>query len=138
MRTFGVVASLLLGCTSGPAEDFDGGFDADLSCAFESVVIERVFEPNCGDSRCHDSNRPRAGLDLVSTGLAQRLINEPSRLSECGEPILVVPGVARASFLMDKVLGSHGDCGDSMPPDETLSLEDQRCLVEWIDSMPFE
>ena len=95
---------LLGACATDAPFVEDGGMDdADLSCAFESVVRARVFEPNCTDSSCHDSTRPRAGLDLERPGITERVVNQPSVDRECGDRILVVPGVARASFLMDKV-----------------------------------
>ena len=132
-----LAAMLLVGCTSDPVAletslDPDAGMD---SCADESVVRALVFERSCTASPCHDSNAPKAGLDLESPGIEERVRNQPSIQSDCGERVLVVPGLARASFLMDKVLGTHGECGDPMPIDDDISLEEQRCLVEWIDSM---
>ena len=110
----------------------DAGVD---SCVFEGVVRARVFTPRCADSQCHDRQRPKAGLDLERPGIANRIAGQRSVQSECRERLVIVPGVARASFLMDKVLGMHGECGDSMPPDDPLTLDEQRCLVEWIDAM---
>ena len=91
----------------------------------------------CGASDCHDERRPAAGLDLVSPEPSSRLVGVTSIHDDCEERELVVPGVAPASFLMDKVLGTQrAGCGDPMPSATTsLTIEERRCLVEWIDSM---
>ena len=115
-----------------------GATDADLSslsCEDEAGVRARVFEVHCGSGDCHDEDRPRAGLDLVSPGVTTRLRTLTSVHEDCeGRPI-VEPGSARGSFLLEKVLGTHGSCGDPMPLEGALSLEERRCLVQWIDAM---
>lgn len=119
----------------------DGGAPADAtfsasSCADEAVVREQVLTPRCGGGECHGGARPKAGLDLEQPGLATRLAGARSIHEACGDRALVVPGVARASFLVDKILGREGACGDPMPLEGSLSLEERRCLVTWIDALP--
>lgn len=139
-RLWLAAAALLGACDGGPVAplrpDAAPPADAPLAaCASEPGVRARVFAPRCGDSDCHDADRPRAGLDLVSPGVAGRLAGVRSVHDPCADRQLVVPGVARASFLLDKVLGTQGECGDPMPLEAPLSLEERRCLVEWIDAM---
>jgi len=134
---------LLVGCDveiqplrpdGGSVSVSDAGLGA-LTCADEAMVRARVFEVHCADSDCHDADRPRAGLDLVSPGIRSRVVGRRSVHDACGSREIVVPGLAPASFLLDKVLGTEGECGDPMPLDANLTLEERRCLVEWIESM---
>lgn len=117
----------------GAAAFLDAG---PLDCTDEDAVRDRLLFPHCGDSDCHDERRPAGRLDLVSPDLSERLAGRTSIHEACADRELVVPGVARASFLMDKVLGTQGPCGDPMPSATMeLPLEERRCLVQWIDSL---
>lgn len=118
---------------AGPARDasFDPG-----SCIDEAVLREQVLVPRCAGADCHGGDRPKAGLDLERPGLATRLSGARSIHDDCASRELIVPGVARASFLLDKVLGLEGACGDPMPLEGALTLDERRCLVEWIDALP--
>lgn len=137
-----IAALLLAACTpesGGPARP-DAGSPPDagpipMSCDDESIAIARVLRPRCGDADCHDEDRPKAELDLVSPGIDSRVIGSRSIHDACAERQLVVPGVPQASFLFDKVLALEGECGDPMPLDTELTLEERRCLVEWIGAM---
>jgi len=138
--TWASLALLLVACGSdvAPLRPDAGARDADLSslsCLEEEGVRARVFERHCADADCHDADDPEAGLDLVSPGVTERIRDRPSILEGCGDRILVRPGNARASFMLDKVLALEGMCGDPMPAEGELPLEGRRCLVEWIDAM---
>lgn len=147
-RPIGFVALLvggMVGGCAGPTIDPlrpDGGPAVDagpLDCTDADAVRTRLLQWRCGDGDCHDERRPAADLDLVSPGLNERLVGATSVHERCVGRPLVVPGVARASFLMDKVLGTHGRCGDPMPSATTaLSPEERRCLALWIDAIPPE
>ena len=137
-----IVALVLVACTpeaAGPARP-DAGPRSDagpvsLTCADEGVAVALVLRPRCGDADCHDEDRPKAELDLISPGVAHRVIGARSIHDACADRALVVPGVPQASFLFDKVLAREGECGDPMPLDTDLTLEERRCLVEWIGAM---
>ncbi|RZO60272.1 MAG: hypothetical protein EVA89_13485 [Sandaracinaceae bacterium] len=135
------LALLLVACGSDPVAPLrpdSGATDANLaslSCAEEEGVRRGVFERYCGDADCHDADRPEAGMDLVTPGVTERLSNRNSVIEGCEERVVVVPGVARASFMLDKVLATQGGCGDPMPLEGDLPLEGRRCLVEWIDAL---
>ena len=138
----GLAVTLLLGCAMEVEPlrpDAPPRFDASMvtpeDCVDEEVAIGFVLQPRCGSSDCHDDERPSAGLDLVTPGVTDRVIGAPSVHEECPGAELVVPGVAQASFLMDKVLGQEGACGDPMPRDGDLTLDERRCLVRWIQGM---
>ncbi|MGE0786686.1 MAG: c-type cytochrome domain-containing protein [Sandaracinaceae bacterium] len=105
------------------------------SCVDEEVVRARVFAPHCATADCHAGPRPEGGLDLDAAGLATRLASATSIQEGCEGRPLIVPGDARSSYLMDKVIGAASACGDPMPADGALALEDRRCLVVWIDGL---
>lgn len=142
-RLAACVIALAAGCAGPTIEPLrpDGGpppTDAGpLDCTDGDAVRVGLLQPLCGDSDCHDDRRSAAELDLVSPGLSERLMGQTSIHEECAGREIVVPGVARASFLMDKVLGTHDTrCGDPMPSSTTsLSVEERRCLVQWIDAL---
>ncbi|HJL00176.1 MAG TPA: hypothetical protein RMH85_06250 [Polyangiaceae bacterium LLY-WYZ-15_(1-7)] len=123
---------------SGPGEDA-GAPLADAgpaSCATEEGVRALVFAPSCAGSACHDASRPRAGLDLVTPGLSERIQGVRSVHAACEDQLLVVPGDAPASFFMEKLLGTHDtSCGDPMPNRGELTPEQVRCVAEWIGSL---
>ncbi|MCA9609545.1 MAG: hypothetical protein KC619_28295 [Myxococcales bacterium] len=127
--------SVLVPLRPDAGDAIDATFAAE-QCMEEGVLRARVLVPRCGGSDCHGGARPKAGLDLEAPGLAARLVGAPSIHEGCGDRTLVVPGVARASFLVDKVLGLEGTCGDPMPLEGELTLEERRCLVAWIDGLP--
>lgn len=136
-----VVLASLVACTSGgegPAgSDVDAG-TFDGPCLDEADVRARVLAPSCTGSACHDARRPKAGLDLETPNVSARLLGVRSIHDACAERLLLVPGDPAASFLMDKVLGRQGACGDPMPELGALEPAQRRCVAEWIAAMPTE
>lgn len=133
-----LVALALSACA--PSSDGPAGSDLDAGsfegpCLDEAFVRARVFAPSCTDSACHDTRRPKAGLDLETPGVSERLVGTRSIHDACADRLLLVPGDPTASFFMDKVLGRQGDCGEAMPELEELAPEQRRCVAEWIASM---
>ncbi|MEM6958134.1 MAG: hypothetical protein AAF411_11945 [Myxococcota bacterium] len=133
------VRALALACAlaacgddAGGASTLDFGVDADRSCQTDEGVRAVVFEPSCGTSRCHDADRPRADLDLVSDGFAERLMSATSVHPRCRERALVLPGDPADSLLIEKILGTHGACGDPMPPRDALTPVQRSCVAEWV------
>lgn len=143
-----LVAGLACAPACAPGGDGPAGVSSDASidaatgvvpegpCLTEADVVAVVFAPSCAGSACHDARRPKAGLDLATPGVAERMIGARSIHDACAERLLLVPGDPAASFLMDKVLGRQGACGDPMPELGDLDPAQRRCLAEWIASMP--
>ncbi len=113
----------------------DAGPGVSMSCADEAAVVAQVLRPRCADADCHDADEPKAELDLVSPGVSARVVAARSIHDACRDRAIVVPGVPQASFLFDKVLATEGECGDPMPLDSSLTLDERRCLAEWIGAM---
>jgi len=94
-------------------------------------MSSQVFEPSCVDAGCHGSNDRAAGLDLQSSTLELELYGQGASL--CDGEVLVVPGDAASSYLIDKLRGTG--CGAPMPigaalPDETID-----CIAIWVDGL---
>ncbi len=105
-------------------------------CLTEADVATAVFTPSCAGSACHDARRPKAGLDLATPGIAERMRGVRSIHDACAERFLLVPGDPAASFLVDKVLGRQGSCGDPMPELGDLAPAQRQCLAEWVAALP--
>lgn len=143
IRRVFLLGLFVLGCETSPATPGDGGMAtpdasarADVGCVDEESVRTQVFAPTCTSSACHDDSRPKAGLDLESPGLRARLAEMSSVHEACADRRLLVPGSPAESFLMSKVLGTHGECGDPMPgARRSMSPAQRQCIAEWIAAM---
>ena len=92
-------------------------------------VVARIFEPSCGGTGCHGSIAPQQDLDLVSDGVASRVVGVP------GKGCLVTladPASPEASLIYEK-LSATPPCGAPMPlARPPLSSADAACVLDWI------
>jgi hypothetical protein len=89
-----------------------------------------ILKKSCGG--CHGAASPAKNLDLVSAGLAARLINKPAQCNN--QPyISSTGGMDPAGLLLDKLAGPVSDCGVQMPPTglPALSPTDVACVRAW-------
>lgn len=107
-----------------------------LVCETEEDVSGVVFATTCATSRCHDAEASRGRLDLETPGFTERIRARPSVHERCRDQVLLVPGDPANSFLMRKVLGSQGNCGDPMPNRGDITPAQRRCIAEWISNAP--
>jgi hypothetical protein len=99
------------------------------------AVQAQILQPTCGASACHGGSAPALALDLVSPGLAQRLVDVPA--NGCGDAVLIAPGDPAHSYLLQKLTPGAETCGDPMPlVAAPLSNETLTCLQAWIAAMP--
>ena len=84
----------------------------------------------CGD--CHDAQDKAKGLDLVTPGVAARLVGVKSA---CGDKLLLDPsGPTAAGQLLDKLRGPVAGCGAQMPYGmPPLTAQERSCLAAWAD-----
>jgi hypothetical protein len=128
-----IIGSLLLvGCPGGlnNCEDFNacpGGAGGS-----PGTTVELVFEVNCGNAVCHDSDQPAAGLDLVSPDVASRTVGMNSNDPTCGSDILVIAGDPDESYMIKKIVNEPGVCGGQMPIGTLLDAEDTNVIRDWI------
>jgi hypothetical protein len=84
----------------------------------------------CGD--CHDAQDRAKGLDLVTPGVAARLVGVKSA---CGDKLLLDPsGPTAAGQLLDKLRGPVANCGAQMPYGmPPLTAQEKACVAAWAD-----
>lgn len=117
------------------AADDDAGGGGEGACPEGTDVEADLMAARCGGSVCHGAEAPAAGLDLVSPGIAERMIDVPSTQESCGGAILLVPGDPDASLLFEKLLPSPS-CGAQMPLAQAAFDDGEiACVREWIAGM---
>jgi predicted CxxxxCH...CXXCH cytochrome family protein len=110
-----------------------GGDQAAGGCDTQDV-IETVFAQTCSGANCHSAGKKSGGLDLASPGVEARLVNALSK--GCSDRVLVSPGNAAGSYLLDKLQGAGDVCGAPMPLGGTpLDAAKINCVADWIDSL---
>jgi hypothetical protein len=96
----------------------------------EGIEALALFAARCGD--CHGEKDRAKGLDLVTPGVAARLVGVKST---CGDKLLLDDsGPTAAGQLLDKLRGPVAGCGAQMPYGmPPLSMQERSCLGEWAD-----
>ena len=91
-----------------------------------------LFASRCAGLECHGPGA--AEVDLLSPGVADRLVDKPSspNLLCAGRTYVATDGTA--SLLLDK-LGSTAPCGSRMPLKGNIGSQHVTCLVEWVASL---
>jgi hypothetical protein len=88
-----------------------------------------LLAARCAGAECHVGEAPAAGLDLVSAGVAERLLDVPS---SCGGAPLVDTSSPGASVLLDRVRAVP-QCGAPMPlGGPPLDAVERACLEAWV------
>jgi len=119
------------GNATGGGEDVpsDAGPDADPNLGPCGDVVERIFVPSCGGTGCHGATGAQQDLDLVSAGVASRVVGVPG--IGCSAT-LADPANPEDSLLYQKLLPTP-PCGSPMPlARPALSDEDVACVRAWI------
>lgn len=111
---------------AGPTEMPTAGTGATDPCG---DVVERIFKPSCGGTGCHSATGSQQGLDLVSDGVAARVVGVSG--TTCLQT-LADPADPEGSLLYQKLLPMPG-CGAQMPlARPPLSSADVACVKSWI------
>lgn len=117
----------LAGCPGklrDPERFTDGGVTDGGNCP---DVPTEIFAMKCAGSVCHSGATPAQSLDLVSPGVASRVVGKTS--GECIGP-LADPSDPEGSALYIKISGTM--CGSRMPSGSTLSDSEIACVKDWI------
>ncbi len=120
-------AVLLAGCPGtlrDPERFTDGGTDGG-DCP---DVPTDIFAAKCAGSSCHGGATPVQGLDLVSDGVASRVVGKAA--IGCKGP-LADPEKPEDSVLYIKI-APEATCGGRMPPGPALSDTEIACVKDWI------
>lgn len=153
--TFSGAGGTGTGGTQADPPDFS--WAADVECDWQTPLVR-----NCAFTGCHNARTVVADLDLTpNADLALRLKDVPATHGDrnCGEPgqpfreclpqepqecvpfqgaLLVDSASPAESFMLRKLLGTHGGCGDEMPidpgnsPSREWSEERRECLLELV------
>jgi mono/diheme cytochrome c family protein len=105
----------------------DGAMAADVKF---SSTVQPIFDANC--VACHQSGAAQQGLNLESGSSYAAIVNHRSTVVDHA---LVVPGSPASSYLLLKVLGTHGEVGGKgvrMPMGGDLPPADVQSLRDWI------
>jgi hypothetical protein len=107
--------------------------------------LTAVFSAHCGTSVCHSpGSMPGGDLDLLSPGVASRLINVTADHADvdmdggttCVPDKYVDTQNPAASWLLLKLNGGEGTCGLAMPETgNALSTTELKCVSDWIASV---
>ena len=121
-------AILVGGC---PGRHANGDAFGDGGTELRSA--EAILAQSCGTTGCHDdTSQAQAGLDLLSPGVENRVVDVNAITIGCTDEVYVVAGDPDSSYLIDKVLNVPGICGLQMPVVGTLPPEDIETLRQWI------
>jgi len=105
-----------------------------------------TFRAHCALSGCHSGRVPAADLDLASSRVLDRLLDQPSThldIDPDGIPpecptgdLLVDTQNPEESWMLKKLRDEQGECGDPMPAIPTgFDDEELSCLESWILSL---
>ena len=128
----------LVGCPPGSLEDPErfldaSAPDASASCPPGFDVEKDLFAKSCTSSLCHDDTDGGGKLNLLSPGVAARLVGVPSSDGSCGSRLLIDPTTPEQSFLLEKLTSSTPACGERMPNGPTpLPAAQIECVKVWI------
>lgn len=111
----------------------DGGMNMMPACALELDVEVDIFAMKCSGDICHGggaANPPSGGIDLVTMGVADRLLDMPA--VGCMQQPLVDTATPSNSVMLTRVRGA-GACGSAMPLGTSgLSAGEIECIEAWI------
>jgi hypothetical protein len=94
-------------------------------------VVARILVPSCGGTGCHSALAPQQGLDLVSPGVAERVVGATGK--QCLQ-LLVDPQNPEQSLMYQKLLPKPM-CGAQMPlARPPLSSADVACMLTWMSA----
>ncbi len=126
---------LLVGCPGklGDKEAFIAAFnDGGVSQTDTGPcgdVVARIFVPSCGGSGCHGATAAQQDLDLVSSGVASRVVGVTAK----GCSVTLVDPSNPEGSLMYQKLSPNPPCGAQMPlARPPLSGSDAACVLDWI------
>ena len=119
--------------TTGTTKDASTSMPADAAGTTEAPsCATAIFAAKCASIACHGAGA--AQVDLVSPGVAARVIDQPSAENGLCKGRTLVATDGSASLLADKLLDAP-PCGAKMPAVGSLTMDEQTCLSGWLDTV---
>jgi hypothetical protein len=106
----------------------DSGAAANVDAAASCPDIPTLFAASCGTAGCHDATTKAESLDLVSSGVASRLVGVPSVE---GTGLLIAPSTPSQSVVYTKLLAMP-PFGVQMPTGSPLDAARIQCVLDWV------
>jgi hypothetical protein len=95
--------------------------------------VQPIFDASCTSSNCHDAASPAAELALTAGASHPELVGVPA--DQCSELLLVAPGMAQQSYLVQKLTGLDLCNGNQMPKQlVALPWVEAATITRWICS----
>jgi hypothetical protein len=94
-------------------------------------VPSQLFVPRCGGAGCHAPGAPAAGLDLVSDGVAARLVGVQAQ----GGPGLLVDPLSPDSSVLVRKLTPAPPFGAQQPPGMPHEPAAIDCIRRWVRTL---
>ena len=104
-------------------------------CTIPDFDPVTYFADSCSGSACHGSDHPPDDVnvvDLVSDGVFERLTGQFASATACADIAVIDEGNWQNSFLIRKLRGQQGSCGDRMPYAGTLPEPELQCIGRWL------
>jgi hypothetical protein len=125
---------------SGVPAGAGGAAATSLDEACRTSCSDEIFNAVASCKLCHGASSKLGGLDLESPGRAARLKNVPAKHIDIALPgaqcpigdKLIDSANVQQSWLLKKITGAQGTCGEPMPVTGPLLPEQRACLTSWI------
>jgi hypothetical protein len=116
---------------AGQQADASSGTGHDSGVKGAPACVVQAFQSTCGTAACHAAGAQQ--VDLISNGVAGRLLDQPAKNAKCkGRTLVATDG--SASLLVQKLSGTP-PCGEAMPEGKTIAAKDKQCLFDWVVSV---
>lgn len=115
-------------------QQFVGGGEGGVpTCSIPAASVElQLIRPRCATAGCHNRAEHQGNLDLVSPGIAERVVGQAST---CAGKLLVDPANRAQSYILEK-LGASPTCGRQMPMGtDPFSADELACVRLWINTL---
>lgn len=138
MRTRSIlllVSALYLAGCPGSLQDPDrfgpvGGSDGGGGGACD---VEQLLSDTCTGIGCHGAMDPAEGVDLMTAGVADRLVDTMSTSIACTGRIEIDSADPANSLLLEKITMATPTCGAGMPfLRPMLTADEIACVEAWV------
>lgn len=139
-----LISLSLTGCPGSLDPSLAGGTGSGGSGGGSQTcdIAPAVMRGTCAINGCHDAMGTSAKFDMVSPGLAERLVgvmppgggNVPSACGDSTMPYLVPGSNPATGLFMDKIKNANPACGNRMPIGGMVNATDLDCFQRWANA----